>query len=217
MAAGTQYNKHLNYDQAYVKTPAVYDSNVNEWMMLVRNYVYTGTLWVPRKGDANSGFVGGPAAHDAAAAGNPVQIGGVYWATDPNVADGDVASLRVNAKGEVLTQLTGSYEVIDCVIAQNGTASSEADIRKYKYFSFLMPAGWDSATLTIKGSATTGGTKQTIKNDVGQTFPPMTVAVDTVYSIDAYAEMLASVQFISFVASAAQTTAARTIKLMCKA
>lgn len=113
--------------------------------------------------------------------------------------------------------LTGSNAVIDCVIAKDGTVSTEADISKYKYFSFLMPAGWDSATLTIKGSAAAGGTKQAIKNDLGQTFPLMTVAVDTIYSIDAYAVMLASVQFISFVASAAQTTAARTIKLMCKA
>jgi len=51
MAAGTQYNKHLNYDQAYVKTPAVYDSNLDEWVMLAGNYVKTaGGLWVPQKG-----------------------------------------------------------------------------------------------------------------------------------------------------------------------
>jgi len=108
-------------------------------------------------------------------------------------------------------------DVVDCIIAKDGTVSTEIDIRKYKYFSFLMPAGWDTATLTIKGSAVTGGDKQTIKNDVGQTFPAMTVAVDTIYSIDAYASMLAGVGFISLVASAAQTTEARTIKLMCKA
>jgi len=51
MAAGTQYNKHLNYDQAYVKTPAIYDSNLGEWLMLAGNYVKTaGGLWVPQKG-----------------------------------------------------------------------------------------------------------------------------------------------------------------------
>jgi len=51
MAAGTQYNKHLNYDQAYVKTPAIYDSNLDEWLMLAGNYVKTaGGLWVPQKG-----------------------------------------------------------------------------------------------------------------------------------------------------------------------
>ncbi len=52
MGAGTQYSKHLNYDQAYVKTPAVYDSDVDEWLMPTQNYVYTGTLWVPQKAAA---------------------------------------------------------------------------------------------------------------------------------------------------------------------
>jgi len=42
-----------------------------------------------------------------------------------------------------------------------------------------MPDGWDAATLTIKGSAIAGGTKRTIKNDSGETFTLMTVAVDT--------------------------------------
>ena len=113
--------------------------------------------------------------------------------------------------------VSGSYLVQDAVIAKDGTDSTEVDIQKWKYISILMPAGWDAATLTIKGSAVAGGTKRTIKNDVGQTFPAMTVAVDTIYTIDANALMLAGVHFISFVASAAQTTAARTIKVMCKA
>lgn len=132
------------------------------------------------------------------------------------------ANLQVNnadnsVSNPAFVEVTGSkVEVIDCIIAKDGTVSSEADISKYRYFSFLMPAGWDAATLTIKGSAAAAGTKQTIKNDAGQTFPVMTVAVDTVYAIDSAALMLAGVHFISFVASAAQTTAARTIKLMCK-
>ena len=50
----------------------------------------------------------GTAAHDAAAVGNPVQIGGVYRATDPAVADGDAVSLRVNAKGEAIVSVAGS-------------------------------------------------------------------------------------------------------------
>lgn len=52
--------------------------------------------------------VQGTAAHDAAAVGNPVQVGGVYRATDPAVADGDVASLRLNAKGEAIVSVAGS-------------------------------------------------------------------------------------------------------------
>ncbi len=129
-----------------------------------------------------------------------------------------LAKVMNTARDALNVQLSGSLvEVIDCVIAKDGTVSSEADISKYKYFSFLMPSGWDAATLTIKGSAVAGGTKQVIKNDVGQTFPDMTVAVDTIYAIDANSLMIASLPFISFVASAAQTTAARTIKIICKA
>ena len=54
--------------------------------------------------------VEGTAAHDAAASGNPIQAGGVYRVADPTLDDGDAGSLRVNAKGELITeaQLTGS-------------------------------------------------------------------------------------------------------------
>ena len=132
----------------------------------------------------------------------------------PTDTDGDE---KFTAANPAVMSLYGSYLVQDAVIAQNETDSTEVDIQKWKYISILMPAGWDAATLTIKGSAVAGGTKRTIKNDVGQTFPAMTVAVDTIYTIDANALMLAGVHFITFVASAAQTTAARTIKVMCKA
>lgn len=50
----------------------------------------------------------GIAAHDAAATGNPVRIGGVYHSADPTGTDGDILDLRTNAKGELLTQLSGS-------------------------------------------------------------------------------------------------------------
>ena len=62
----------------------------------------------------------GAAAHDAAAAGNPVQVGGVYRTADPALANGDVGSLRVNAKGELITatQLTGSTVVIGATTYQ---------------------------------------------------------------------------------------------------
>lgn len=114
-------------------------------------------------------------------------------------------------------QLTGSYLVVDAVIALNGTVSTEIDFRNFKYLSFLMPAGWDAATLTIYGSAVAGGTKVAITNDAGVVFPAMTVAVDKIYSVDVHALKLAGVHYLALVASAAQTTAARTIKVMCKA
>jgi hypothetical protein len=51
MAAGQQYNKHLNYDQSFVKTPAVYNANLDEWVMLSANIVKTeGGLLIYQKG-----------------------------------------------------------------------------------------------------------------------------------------------------------------------
>jgi len=115
---------------------------------------------------------------------------------------------------KVVAELSGS-KVIDAVIdiSEDAKVSTEIDFRNYKYLSFLMPAAWDTATLTIYGSAVAGGTKVPIKNDVGQTFPLMTVAVDTIYTIDANALMIAGVQYLAFVSSADQT-ADRTIKVM---
>lgn len=41
----------------------------------------------------------GPAAHDAAAVGSPVRVGGVYHAADPAGADGDILDMLVDAAG----------------------------------------------------------------------------------------------------------------------
>jgi len=127
-----------------------------------------------------------------------------------------VGNADVATANPVPTVLTGSYVSVDAVIALNGTLSSEIDFQKYKYLSFLMPSEWTAATLTIKGSAVAGGTKRIIKNDVGITFAPMTVAVDEIYTIDVQSLMLSGVFFLSLESSVAQA-AARTIKVMLKA
>lgn len=146
MGAGTKYDKTLNMDSQSVKTPAVLDTTLDEWMMLIRNYVYTGTLWVPQKGEATGEILAkliesnasigeiiaaGKAAHDAAASGNPVQIGGVYRSTDPALSNGDVGSLRVNAKGEALVEVTGSNTqdtASDTITIGTGAAHSAGDV-----------------------------------------------------------------------------------------
>jgi hypothetical protein len=113
-------------------------------------------------------------------------------------------------------KLSGSYEQVDAVIALNGTISSEIDFRKYKYLSFLMPAAWTAATLTLKASAVTGGTKVDIVDDGGTAFAAMTVAVDKVYTVDTQALQIAGLHWLALVSSEAQV-AARTIKVMLKA
>lgn len=133
-----------------VQTPFVYDTDVAQWMAKVQNYVYTGTLWVPRKGDANSGFVAGPAAHDAPAAGNPVQVGGVYRVADPALADGDAGSIRLNAKGEPIVQLFGS------ILVEQKTqvdATYTAEVASLNITAAATVAS--NVTVTLNGVATT--------------------------------------------------------------
>ena len=52
--------------------------------------------------------VQGKAAHDAAAAGNPVRMGGVYRTTLAGVAAGDVVDLFLDAAGRMQTALPGT-------------------------------------------------------------------------------------------------------------
>ncbi len=52
MPAGNKYAAALNTSNGLHPTTAVYDSVIDEWTHLVRNYVYTGALWVPQKSDA---------------------------------------------------------------------------------------------------------------------------------------------------------------------
>ena len=111
-------------------------------------------------------------------------------------------------------QLSGS-KVTDAVItiATDAKVSSEIDFRNYKYLSFEMPAAWDTATITIKGSSAAGGTKVDIVNDAGVAFPAMTVAASKIYSVDLHALKIAAIPYLALVSSADQT-ANRTIKVM---
>ena len=160
------------------------------------------------KQDALAALVG---AVDAAAVTDPTASAAAIA-----LLKGLIKQLQGDGDKENAFQLTGRYEVQDAVIAAAGTVSTEIDFRAYKYLSFLMPAAWTAATLTLKGSAVTGGTKVAIKNDTNTTFPAMTVAVDTIYSVDVNALMAAGVHFLALESSVAQV-AERTIKVMCKA
>lgn len=156
----------------------------------------------------------GTAAEKAAFTG--MLAGDHYIETDTGKEYEYSAAGWINPVGVV--SLSGSYQQVDAVIdvSANAKVSSEIDFRNFKYLSFLMPAAWDSATLTIYGSAVAGGTKVAITNDAGVVFPLMTVAVDKIYSVDVHALKLAGVHYLALVSSADQT-ADRTIKCMLKA
>lgn len=113
-------------------------------------------------------------------------------------------------------ELTGNYAVVDAVIPQGGTESTEIDFRNYKYLTFIMPAAWTAATIQVKGSAISGGTKQIPKNEAGFAMPAINVAVNEPYSIETYALYIAPFPYLSLVSSIPQE-AARTIKVMMKA
>jgi hypothetical protein len=135
---------------------------------------------------------------------------GIKKITDPLPAG-------TNLLGKV--EIDGNYIVQDITIALGETESTEIDFSAYKYLSFLMPSAWDTATITIKGSATTGGTKVDIYNGSGVSLPEMDVDVDRIYSVDRHALnhniTISSIPYLAIVSSAIQT-AERTIKVMCK-
>ena len=159
-----------------------------------KKFEWRGGAWVEL--DTVAAAIGEPVANPAA-----------------NTLMARIKALETALAGNLNVSLSGS-KVVDAVIAQNGTDSTEIDFRNYKYMAIQMPAAWDAATLTIKGSAAAGGTKQTITNDVGVAFPDMTVAANGIYAIDLHALKIAAIPYLALVASAAQTTAARTIKVM---
>jgi hypothetical protein len=126
----------------------------------------TGTVAIDQAtpGTTNNVTTEGKAAHDAVASGNPVQVGGVYRVADPAVADGDSASLRVNAKGEAIVQLSGRKHTlpvfVDASQVLNVAAAGSTSItitppagELWKilnlYVSVPIPSGGGSGTHTL--------------------------------------------------------------------
>jgi hypothetical protein len=97
------------------------------------------------------------------------------------------------------------------VIAQSGTASTAIGVpQDMSIVGLSMPAGWDAASITFQVSAD-GTTWQTVKKVDGNNYT-LTVAQAT-YVVIPPADLigLPGVWQIRAVASAAQTTAARTL------
>ena len=70
-------------------------------------------------------IVTGPAAHDAAAAGNPLRLGGVYRTTNPAVANLDIVDLLLDAAGRLKLAFTSdTYKIVDAVTVTAGTGAT---------------------------------------------------------------------------------------------
>jgi len=97
-------------------------------------------------------------------------------------------------------------------IAQNGTASAAVDMRACTMARLHMPSGWDTANLEVQLS-TDGVTYNTVYDQY-----------DSKVTISAAASRVIllspgdwwGVRWMKLVATAAQTTAARTITAICK-
>lgn len=71
-------------------------------------------------------ILAGPAAEDAAAAGSPVRLGGVYSATPPAVDDGDIVSLLTDVAGrlEIITAKASGHSATQVTADGNISASA---------------------------------------------------------------------------------------------
>lgn len=105
--------------------------------------------------------------------------------------------------------------VLTATIADEGTESTVVDLGGAKLAAIHMSAGWDAADLTIHAAPTLGGTYYAVYDDLGVALLIKAAAARTI-GLDSVAGMIAGLRFIKLVASAAQTTAARTLYLIVK-
>lgn len=108
--------------------------------------------------------VGGAAADDAAAAGNPMSIGGVYQASVDEVDSGDVGRVRMSARRALLTAVdtwvmqftsaTPNPSGSDIVnLSGSAPVSSDFAVRNTSAHGLLIPlaaAGWRNCILAVR-------------------------------------------------------------------
>ena len=117
MAAGQQYNKHLNYDQGNVKGAAIYDANLDEWVMLSAQVVKTeGGVLIYQRGTDD-----GRAKVDAQLTGSNAEVVSAQDAQVSTIAQTYIRAVdatqievyvesgyvRVRTDGEAATPTTG--------------------------------------------------------------------------------------------------------------
>jgi len=96
------------------------------------NIIQVAGTAVEEGGIAGSLGVGGLAAHDAAAEGDPVQVGGVYVAAPGNVGDGDAARFLTDINGRLAIDLQRLNSValagagVDGVFVVGGDTADDA-------------------------------------------------------------------------------------------
>ena len=108
---------------------------------------------------AGRALISGAAAHDAAAAGNPVRIGGIYRTTIPSVAAGDIADLLVDTAGRLKLAFTpDTFKVIDAVAVTAGTPATvwtPASGKKVRLLGWVLSSS-AAAALEFQDSGSAG-------------------------------------------------------------
>ena len=154
--------------------------------------------------DSSGEYVQGPAASDAAASGNPVQIGGVVDDTTPaSAGEGDVRNVRVSPQGNLLVEPyygNGSVYQAASVDASEGittdqeaTVPAAAGLRLVGWTARESAATAAAATFGIMNGATVlGGTnifrvELTADQSAGEWYGPEGIDVSGGLTIDVIA------------------------------
>jgi hypothetical protein len=126
--------------RAVVRQPnadALTAANLQGLAVISANYVFNGATYDAQRGNAAGGtFVQGPAANDAAAAGNPVQVGGVYRATPNTVEDGDIGSLNIDDQQNLLTGTRRTTLILTAINTTYNNVTTTATSASLDCFKF---------------------------------------------------------------------------------
>ena len=147
-------------------------------------------------------IVGGPAADDAAASGNPVPVGGIYNTTQPTYTNLDRTQLQMSARGEVLVHLSSGANA-------NTMSVAGADAKTNTQNNYIFenrPYGfngttWDRSRSAIGAAAVGTGIGSLSVEEGGRTFNNIKLAAPTTTVVKSGAGHLHSVVINTPVAS----------------
>lgn len=98
-------------------------------------------------------------------------------------------------------------------IAATKNISDVVDIDQYQIGALVMPAAWDTATITLQASATRDGTFLDVYDDEGAAIT-VVAAANRVVVIDKAVFATAGLKYLKFKTSAAQTAERKIIVIL---
>lgn len=92
------------------------------------DYVYDGSVWQLRRGDATGAYAVGNVGDAATDSGNPLKIGGVYQSTLPTYTAGQRGSALIGSRGSLHTEIWGSDAASAVTVQTQSDGVSNATI-----------------------------------------------------------------------------------------